>query len=77
MPYIKAAAKKICGKVSNQKIGEIIYFLLSFLHTKPLKVSNKIGNKNKLFQLHIKYFINFYDKFLQKMKKKIIRIHTM
>ncbi|ORY35099.1 hypothetical protein LY90DRAFT_704931 [Neocallimastix californiae] len=40
MPYIKAAAKKICGKVSNQKIGEIIYFLLSFLHTKPLKYAS-------------------------------------
>jgi len=38
MPFIKSAAKKICGKVSNQKIGEIIYFLLSFLQSKPLKV---------------------------------------
>ncbi|ORX46647.1 hypothetical protein BCR36DRAFT_356717 [Piromyces finnis] len=39
MPYIKAAAKKICGKVYNQKIGEIIYFLLSFLQSKPLKLA--------------------------------------
>ena len=46
IPYLKAAAKKICGKVSNQKIGEIIYFLLSFLQSKPLKVIYIYNNNN-------------------------------
>ncbi|ORX86881.1 hypothetical protein BCR32DRAFT_289679 [Anaeromyces robustus] len=40
IPFLKAAAKKICGRVSNQKIGEIIYFLLSFIQSKPLKFAS-------------------------------------
>ena len=50
IPYLKAAAKKICGKVSNQKIGEIIYFLLSFLQSKPLKVIYIYNNNNNNFK---------------------------